>query len=560
MCGILFVQSPTKSEIKPILDSRSELIRRGPERSRVIINKIGLYSFHRLCINDISMDGDQPMLKQEYDNDGHPIRTIILMCNGEIYNCADLIKEHNLTVGSNSDCEVILQLYLKYGMVETYKLLYGVFAFILTDNNIVYYGRDRIGVRPLFMSTVTSGSPSANASGKPRIALASVPHSLLHWSQYISEVEPGRLYSYDCEKDTSNGFCIDILYTYPYSFVDSKADLALEQSWPFVLKELLTEAVKVRLISDRPIACLLSGGLDSSIVTAILVKLLGPRNVRTYSIGLPGSTDLHYARIVADYLGVVHTEVNFSVEEGCDAIPEVIRTLGTYDITTIRASVGMYLLGQYISKHSTDKVIFSGEGSDEIFCGYLYFHQAPTPEDAAEESKRLVRELYKYDVLRADRCISCHGLELREPFLDRKVVDFALSLPGKAKVPTEIGIPGSEKYEKFLLRKAFEGMLPNEIIWRRKEGFSDGVSSLNKPWYSHIQDHVQQHLPPEIVDYTAHSIEAFYYKLVFRHYYPNYHLDIPYWLPKWSKTTDPSGRLMPSFSSASNKAEKKETE
>jgi asparagine synthase (glutamine-hydrolysing) len=283
--------------------------------------------------------------------------------------------------------------------------------------------------------------------------------------------------------------------------------------------------------------CLLSGGLDSSIVTAILVKFLGAKNVRTYSIGMKGSIDLFYARKVAEYLGTDHHEVIFTPEEGFAVIPEVIKTLASYDITTIRASVGMYLVSKYISQQSKDKVIFSGEGSDEIFQGYLYFHKAPSPEAGEQESLRLIEELHLYDVLRADRCISSNGLEPRVPFLDRKVVDLAMALPTNAKCPTN-GI------EKYALRKAFSGYLPDEIIWRRKDGFSDGVSSLQKSWYVYIQEYVDKLIPDHLMNPTFPSKEAFYYKLCFDHYFPKYDLVLPYWMPRWTGGKDPSGRLV----------------
>ena len=316
-----------------------------------------------------------------------------------------------------------------------------------------------------------------------------------------------------------------------------------------MLKPLLEQAVKLRLLSDRPIGCLLSGGLDSSIITSILCRYLDPKDVRTYSIGMEGSIDLFYARKVADYLGTTHTEVKFTPEEGFRVIPEVIKVLESFDITTVRASVGMYLLGKYIKENTKDKVIFSGEGSDELLCGYVYFHNAPNGETAHDESIRLISEMYKYDCLRADRCISSNGLELRVPFLDKNVLEFCTTLSGDIKKP-------SNGIEKKILRDLFKGSLPHEIICRRKDGFSDGVSSLSKSWYEYIQEFVETEVSDEEFSTQkcqefefAISKEAYYYKKIYDSHFPFYPNPIDkYWMPKWSSNTNnPSGRILKAF-------------
>ena len=256
------------------------------------------------------------------------------------------------------------------------------------------------------------------------------------------------------------------------------------------IRLLLKEAVKKRLMADRRIGCLLSGGLDSSLVTALLVQCFAEvgcdYKIQTFSIGMEDSPDVLAARIVAKHLGTEHHEVRFTPEEGIAAIREVILSLESFDITTIRASVGMYLISKYIKGKTDTTVIFSGEGSDELCQGYIYFHKAPTAADGDAESRRLLHDLYLYDNLRADRTTAAHGLELRLPFLDKFFSSYYLSLPPEKRQPQN-GV------EKHLLRSAFAntGLLPNEILWRPKEGFSDGVSSKKQSWFRLLQEHIQ---------------------------------------------------------------------
>ena len=452
-----------------------------------------------------------------------------MMCNGEIYNHLELEKEYELKCNSKSDCEVILRLYEKIGFEETIKKLYGVFAIVLVDGDKVYMARDRIGVRPLYFGITEEKC----------LAVASVPNALVEFCTMVTAFPPGMTAFHDkLVKLDGQKFSI---MKYLYHDRIELAPTRLEDGTQ-ALHDTLVNAVKLRLMSDRPMGCLLSGGLDSSLVTSILVKFLGGKNVRTYSIGMEGSTDLFYARKVADALGTDHHEVLFTPEEGFAAIPAVIRALGSYDITTIRASVGMYLISKYISEKSQDKVIFSGEGSDEVLEGYLYFHNAPSPQDGEEESLRLIRNLHLYDVLRADRCISAHGLEARVPFLDRKFVNTTLALSADQKKP-------QHGFEKYILRKAFEGYLSDEVLWRRKEGFSDGVSSVKKSWYNHIQEMVDPLIPDYLFNPNFPSKEAMYYKMIFDNIFPTYsNFKIDYWMPKWSgNVKDPSGRLIKAF-------------
>jgi asparagine synthase (glutamine-hydrolysing) len=516
MCGILAVFcNKIPNQIKQIMDVGKYLQNRGPDSSSMTISKYGIYMFYRLAINDISPQGNQPM----------NLETVTMMCNGEIYNHKKLREEYDLQCKSNSDCEVILHLYKKFGFVETVKKLDGVFAIVLIDREKVYLARDRIGVRPLFFGL----------SEEKFLAVASVAKVLTTFCIPIMPFPPGTCVMHKKPMLSSDQPSTNIM-EYLYRDIPFIPDIRTNNGFN-ALRSVLVTAVEKRLLSDRPLGCLLSGGLDSSIVATILSKLCGAKNIRTYSIGLEGSPDLYYSKLMADYLGTNHHEVIFTVEEGLKIIPDVIRDIASYDITTIRASVGMYLLAKYISNHTDDKVIFSGEGADEVFCGYLYFHNAPTPEEGEKESLRLIRQLHLYDVLRADRTISHHGLELRVPFLDRQVVDLALSLPAEAKLP-------QQGYEKYILRQAFADCIPPQILWRQKCAFSDGVSNIKKSWYQYIQEFVEEKVSEEIFNPKFPSKEAMYYRLIFERFYPVYNVKMDYWMPKWSNVSDPSARFL----------------
>jgi len=258
---------------------------------------------------------------------------------------------------------------------------------------------------------------------------------------------------------------------------------------------------------------------------------------------MEGSIDLEYARVVAEKLGTKHQEVKFTAEEGFKVIPEVIRDLESYDITTVRASVGMWILAKWISENTDDIVIMSGEGADELFCGYLYFHYAPSSNELQKESFRLVKNLHLYDVLRADRCVSSHGLELRVPFLSHEMIDLALSISPDLKKPY-MGL------EKSILRNAFsENYLPEEVRLRRKDGMSDGISGKGKKWYEHIQNFVKDIISEENYNRNIFpSPEAQYYRMIYDKLFPNYQPLVDYWLPKWVEHGgDPSGRNLQVF-------------
>ena len=512
MCGIIAVFCKNHTYIHEIINSYEKLSNRGPDSGTLSIKNNVFLGFRRLSINDMSESGNQPIISCLNG------KTISLMCNGEIYNHMDLEKEFGIVCKSSSDCEIILKLYEKIGFSETIKRLDGDFAVVITDGDMVYLARDRVGVRPLFTGVTRDGG----------FAVASVAKALLSFCDNVKQLEPS-IVSYNKK---TNVFTLE-KYIYPIFIITENDKYS-------IIEKTLVNAVRKRLMSERPVGCLLSGGLDSSLVASILCKLIGPLNVRTYSIGMRGSSDLKYAQIVAKYLGTQHTEVLFTPEEGLASIPKVIEALESYDITTVRASVGMYLLAEYIKNNTDDIVILSGEGSDELLCGYLYFHNTPSSDKASEESLRLINDLYKYDVLRADRTISVHGLELRVPFLDKDFLHLAISLTGDQKKPLY-------GFEKHILRTAFKnGYLPDEILWRRKCAFSDGISPDTKSWYEIIQEYVDTKINEKIWDNNKNNFpskESFWYKQIFDEYFPTFLNPIDYyWMPKWTNATDPSAR------------------
>jgi asparagine synthase (glutamine-hydrolysing) len=294
------------------------------------------------------------------------------------------------------------------------------------------------------------------------------------------------------------------------------------------------------MISDREIGCLLSGGLDSSLVSSILAKEMKKqgKTLHTFSVGFPDSTDIIYARKVAAYIGSDHHEHIIQYDDALRRIEDVIYATETYDTTSVRASTPMFLLCEWINQNFAEKVIFSGEGSDEIFCGYLYFHNAPNASEAHCDTIRLVKQLYQYDVLRADRCTAGNGLEFREPFLDKNLIDYVMGMNPEFKIPMK---KQEHMFEKYILREAFPNYLPEDVLWRRKAAFSDAVSSSEKPWYKWIQEFV---VDKEVSDFGG-TTESNYYRTVFEKTFQDYRPTIPLWLPKWSNVgQEPSATVL----------------
>jgi len=539
MCGIWALLSNLKEDFKNYQESFDSIKSRGPDTTCIKMINNNIYGFHRLAIHDLSELGNQPFIW--YDED----KTIVLIVNGEIYNYKELIEKYDLKLISNSDCEVIYHLYKKFNDINiVINLLHGEFAFILSiienNNSIHYICRDPIGVRPLFYGYdndkfIFSSLLSGITTSKNNL-------------EHIDVFPPGNLLvlKFDIESLINYEFIKYYSYNYPIKYNLENSNLYQE------ITSRLIQAVKTRLDSEREIGALLSGGLDSSLICGIISKILKVNNLRTFSIGMKKGTDLDYADKVSKHLNTNHTEIFFTPEEGLNAIDSVLETTETWDITTIRASVGQYLLGNYISKNTDIKVILNGDGADEVEMGYLYFYLAPNPEEAQKETIKLVEEIHRYDGLRVDRCISSHGLEARIPFLDTDFVDYYMSIDPELKIPT------SKRMEKQLIRDAFytlyPDILPYDVLYRKKEAFSDGISSKEKSWFEIIGEWIDikinneeyENRDLELYEFCK-SKESYYYKKYFNNRFgnKNTHVIPRYWLPNWIETNgEPSARVL----------------
>ena len=577
MCGIFALLNHRNLKYDVIENEFMKGRNRGPEFSKLDNNYMQMIlGFHRLAINGLNSESNQPIV----------INDVVLICNGEIYNYKKLYKQINITPITGSDCEVIIHLYIKYGIEQTLIMLDGVFAFVLYDNRIsedlnnkVYVARDPIGVRPLYYlknyNTGNSGNNENNTYGfaSELKCLEKIYNgNVNHYS--IEQFTPGTYSVFNLSNKISSiwrPLKENIPYFIPvfsYSsdvFPRNDVDLVKQDQDVFVyaLANALQSAVNKRcLTTERPIACLLSGGLDSSLIAALVSDYYRIHNIdkplETYSIGLRESEDLKYARIVADWIGSNHTEIIVTEKEMFDAIPEVIQAIESYDTTTVRASIGNYLLGKYIAANSDAKVIFNGDGSDELLGGYLYMNKCPDDIEFDKETRRLLKDIHLFDVLRSDKSISSNGLEPRTPFLDRNFVNFALSIPPYYRNHSNFNAP-----EKYILREGFNvnsgavlhfkdnrgrQLLPDEILFRKKEAFSDGVSSQGRSLYTILQEFITLHLNSE-ENTNKYKLcietEKHYYKKIFDSYYPNCSSILPYfWMPKYTDAKDPSARTL----------------
>jgi len=537
MCGIFFLKYfSSKKHSNEIIQNNFEKIKhRGPDSTHECFEKNAFIGFHRLAINGLTEKSDQPFI---YEKDNG--EKVYVICNGEIYNHKELKRKYKLEIEDGmSDCAVIYPLFEKLGLEKMVDLLDGVFAFLIYDTEgKIYAARDPIGVRPLFYGI-----------NKHQIGFCSEAKGLSDLMEVIP-FPPGSYYSSETGYPKKFFKIDEWKETSPNPYLSFTKDSEIYES----IRNVFTKAVHKRLLSDRPIGSLLSGGLDSSLVAAIVQKEMKKQGkcLNTYSIGFEGSPDLKAARIVADYIGSNHHEVNLDMDEIESRLPEIIMQLETWDTTTIRASIGMFFISEYISKNSKDVVIFSGEGADELCQGYLYFHRQPSDIMGYAESMRLMSNLYMYDVLRADRTTASQGLELRVPFLDKEFMKLITSLQTRKVCPRQVG---DKKIEKYLIRKAFSetGLLPDEILWRTKEAFSDGVSSEKNNWLDKLKSYINASIDDGNFELAKRTIlhcpprtkEELYYRTIFNAFAYNEQWIVDYWMPKWSpETIDPSARTL----------------
>ena len=556
MCGIFGILNNHQSSKEDINTAFKNGYKRGPEKSTFYeINKQTSFGFHRLAINGLNDESNQPIRADD----------CVLICNGEIYNYKELKAEelNDVSFKTQSDCETIIHLYRKYGIVETLKLINGEFAFALYDlkNETIMLARDPLGVRALYFAEATPFTKEIVFASELKCISPLNKHSVFKVEQF----KPGCYMT--IKQGIENMWCIDTRYSQYYSplLPDVTAQIhESESSYLSMINTTLKQCVKRRVTTtERPVACLLSGGLDSSLITALVAKEYGGENLETYSIGMPGSEDLKYARMVAEHLKTKHTEIVMSEDEFFDAIPEVIKSIESYDTTTVRASTGNYLVSKYISKNSEAKVIFNGDGSDEVTGGYLYFHKAPSPDEFDKECRRLLKDIHTFDVLRSDKSISSNGLEPRTPFLDKEFVDMYMSIPLEFRYHA-----GRNQCEKYLLRKAFEAenLLPHEVLWRTKEAFSDGVSKATRSWYEVIEQKVSNmdlsynSMHDTYTVNTPTTVEQFYFRSLFEMYYENLGYLIPYfWMPRFINAKDSSARTLDIYSNIINGSSKKKS-
>ena len=547
MCGIWsLIDKNNTVDIQKFLNDFWNIKHRGPDNSHFETFDNTYVGFHRLAIMDTSFKSNQPYVVRD------KTRTIVFICNGEIYNYKDIDKQYGFNIGT-SDCLVIPKLYIhhtNHHSIDSWLELFtnyikGEYAFILFEFDDMmklskyFVGRDHVGVRPLYYGK------SNNID-----YFCSEMKGLNSFDGHVVEFKPGTILS------VSNDLTQYYYRVYKTTDIYDTKQITNNKEMDYLknVRVSVINSIKRRLIADRPIAFLLSGGVDSSLVAAISARILG-QPIRTFCCGIKGSTDMEYARMVAKHIGSNHTEVYFTEEEGLEAIDDVVKTIETWDTTTVRASVGQYLVSKYIGTNTDCRVVMVGEGPDEVCSSYLFNFYAPDGDSLDSCSKEYVENIHMYDGRRADRCVSRWGLEARVPFLDPEFIRAYWSIPSEFRHPKYKG------YEKYWLRKAFDSynFLPEQVLWRKKEAFSDGVSSKEKSWYSIIQDYCNEKI--STIDsnlYQNETIqpstnEAKWFMHLFIKYYGTDRISIipGYWQPKWDKDgneiteyIDPSARVL----------------
>tara|TARA_R110002074_G_scaffold157029_1_gene313537 strand:+ start:2971 stop:4485 length:1515 start_codon:yes stop_codon:yes gene_type:complete len=496
MCGILGIIGDVNTA--QFINCLGEIKSRGPDSTKLTVRDNVQLGINRLAVN-----GCSPAAEQPFENDA-----ISLVCNGEIFNHKELETRYGYVPKSSSDCEFLTE---HMTVNPCFKSLDAEFALISYNKQtkIVTVARDPYGVRPLFWGETDTGA----------LAFASELKAISKICDHVEQFTPGWYMNINSES-------VSIITYEKYSpkIIQRNSTNILQN-----ISNILSNAVKKRLMCENGgVCCLLSGGLDSSLVAALANKH-SPTPIHTFSIGMYGSPDLQYAEEVARYIGSVHHTVCLEESEFCEAIPDVIKAIESYDVTTVRASVGNYLIAKYIKENTDFKVVLNGDYSDEVTGGYLYMKMAPDFKEFHHECLRLVGDIHFFDSLRSDRTVCAHGLEARTPFADKEFVEYYLSLDPEITSP-------KDKIGKYMLREAFRGtnLLPDSVLDRKKEAFSDGVSSKNNSWHTIIQDYLIK------LGYISEEIA---YKSYFTKFYGGHENVIPYkWMPKYCDTTDPSAR------------------
>ncbi|HLV24390.1 MAG TPA: asparagine synthase B, partial [Moheibacter sp.] len=508
MCGIIgaFLLNEDSEKLRPQILKMSKRIRhRGPDWSGIYTNNHAILSHERLAIVDPT-SGKQPLFGKD--------NKLILAVNGEIYNHNELRNSFpHYPFQTRSDCEVILALYPEKGK-DFLDELNGIFGFALYDEekDAFLIARDHMGIIPLYYGTDNDGQFYVASELKALEGICSTIKTFPpgHYIYSPEGLEPQKWYSRNWENFEN--------------VKNNTTDIPK-------LREALEKAVHRQLMSDVPYGVLLSGGLDSSVVAAITKKFAAKRiesgdkdeawypQLHSFAVGLDGSPDLKAARKAADHIGTIHHEINFTIQEGLDALRDVIYYLETYDVTTIRASTPMYLMARVI-KSMGIKMVLSGEGSDEIFGGYLYFHKAPNAKEFHEENVRKLSKLYLYDNLRANKSMAAWGIEARVPFLDKEFIDIAMQINPEDKMIKD------GRIEKWVVRKAFEDYLPQEIAWRQKEQFSDGVGynwidTLKELVNEKVSDNQLLNAESRFPVNPPMSKEEYYYRSIFEEHFPS---------------------------------------
>ena len=553
MCGILcLIQSKKQDSSKGEFNSSTKkldlveaqrclayLNDRGPDKSSyelITHEDFEIFmGFTRLAIMDRSDSGQQPF----HDDNG------MIICNGEIYNYKELAAKHGIEMKTSCDCEILLPLCGKVGFNQMIaNELNGEFATVFYDNEHIYAARDRFGVRPLYYGYNDSTGLFGFASELKAL------HSIM---EHVEQVPTNQIMKIDpvsLSVDLKQYYCFEKSHNFNLNKLKSLYDCDFEQIHTEI-RRLLTEAVAKRLHSDRPIGFLLSGGLDSSLIVAIATKILGPENMVCFTIGIEGSPDVEASKKVVEFLGIKqHHIIPFSVETGLRILPDVIRAIETYDVTTIRASTPQYIMAECIKDNTDIIVILSGEGSDEEHGSYLYLGDAPNPKEFHDETIRLLRELCYFDNQRTDRTMAHFGLEVRVPFLDYDYVKFITELDPRLLMHRP------DYMEKMIVRDSFQGYLPDEILYRRKEAFSDAVSNNEVNWAQSIQRVSNDLITDEQFRENRFTInkpktkDAYFFRVIFDHIYPGRCNVIPhYWLPRFQteEVYDPSARVLKSY-------------